>query len=95
MNGDLVIVYDVNRDTSLGDLKVQPELISLTNIAFGKSVSISLMKLFKCQHLNKTLGIFTKMDILFYLPLSFSHNFLLISHRDQMGTLFITLLQVV
>ena len=28
MNGDLVIVYDVNRDTSLGDIKVKQEFIS-------------------------------------------------------------------
>lgn len=28
MNGDLVIVYDVNRDTSLGDIKVHQEFIS-------------------------------------------------------------------
>lgn len=32
MNGDLVIVYDVNRDTSLGDIKVQPEFISCNKI---------------------------------------------------------------
>lgn len=28
MNGDLVIVYDVNRNASLGDIKVQRDVIS-------------------------------------------------------------------
>ena len=34
MNGDLVIVYDVNRNTSLGDIKVQKELISWKIVDF-------------------------------------------------------------
>lgn len=35
LNGDLVIVYDVNRDNSLGDIKVQRELIPWKTVDFG------------------------------------------------------------
>lgn len=39
MNGDLVIVYDVNRNTSLGDIKVHQEFFSSPNI---KNISYAL-----------------------------------------------------
>lgn len=68
MNGDLVIVYDVNRDTSLGDIKVQPEFISCNKI----------------RKYKKTTTIFTEIYIFCSLSFIFSYqsNFLLASPQE-------------
>ncbi len=41
INGDLVIFYDVNRDGSLGDIKVQQEFIYWKTVDFKSSFSIA------------------------------------------------------
>lgn len=67
MNGDLVIVYDVNRDTSLGDIKVQQEFISCNKI--GK---------YKKNTIFTEIYIFCSLSFIF----SYHSNFLLASPQE-------------
>lgn len=41
MNGDLVVVYDVNRNSSLGDIKVHQEVLSSPNIKHISSSNLT------------------------------------------------------
>lgn len=68
MNGDLVIVYDVNRDTSLGDIKVQPEFISCNKIRKYKKKNTIFTKIY----------IFCSLSFIF----SYQSNFLLASPQE-------------
>lgn len=68
MNGDLVIVYDVNRDTSLGDIKVQPEFISCNKIRKYKKKNTIFTEIY----------IFCSLSFIF----SYQSNFLLASPQE-------------
>lgn len=46
MNGDLVVVYDVNRDTSLGDIKVHQDFLSSSHSKTFHTFFHLLIKLF-------------------------------------------------
>lgn len=85
LNGDLVVVYDVNRDTSLGDVKVQKVTVVL--------LSISIV------HNNNNKKILPEMYILstaiFSTIFSNQSYLLLTPPRHQTGTLFITLLHII